>query len=240
VKLAAAAPPGASRPESNMVVLILLLVLFAASWCAFIFWRLRSHPRHLAALGVASFSAALSGLVFALTVSLSVYYYQHSQATIELARIEQQHEDEARARIVTLTKRELSDNLAVIKSVKAAPNLEQAFTIMIRSPLKTEFWKSLLSSGDLKNIGDFDLLYSIAEAYAQVVTLGAWEDRLAEIATGSGSTISIKLPDGRSVGMFENVYGWIVPNFTTAEDAIGRAIGALDMAESSKSVPRNR
>jgi hypothetical protein len=133
-----ASPPGASKPESNMVVLI-LFVLFAVSWCAFIVWRLRSHPRHLAALGVASFSAALSGLVFAVTVSLSVYYYQHSQATIELARIEQQHEDEARARIVTLTKRELSDNLAVIKSTKAAPNHDQAFTIMIRSPLKTEF-----------------------------------------------------------------------------------------------------
>jgi hypothetical protein len=101
---------------------------------------------------------------------------------------------------------------------------------MIRSPLKNEFWNSLLSSGELKNIRDFDLLYAVTEAYAQVAILRVWEDRLAGIVTGSGSTIAMALSDGRFVSMFANVYSWVVPTFATAEDAITRARQRHDSA----------
>jgi hypothetical protein len=105
---------------------------------------------------------------------------------------------------------------------------------MIGNPLRTEFWKSLLSSGDLKSLRDFDLLYTIAEAYAQIGNVREWEDRLAAISTGAGSTITMTLTDGRKVTMLENSYGWVVPTFTVTEDAIKRAIEALDKAQSTE------
>jgi hypothetical protein len=105
---------------------------------------------------------------------------------------------------------------------------------MIGNPLRTEFWKSVLSSGDLKSLRDFDLLYSIAEAYAQIGNVREWEDRLAAIPTGAGRTITMTLAHsrkGNDVGKY--IYGWVVPTFTVTEDAIKRAIEALDKAQST-------
>jgi hypothetical protein len=218
-------------PDGQAMAIILLIAAIAAIVCFLIYRSLRANPRHRASLAISAFGAALSGAVFATIVGMSINYFQRSQEAAERVRVEQQHETEIKNRIVALTKRELSEDLDIVTATKAAgSNLDQAFIVIARSPLKTEFWKSVLSSGDLKSLRDYDLLYSVAEAYAQISTLRDWEDRLAGIVTGIGRAMPVKLPDGREVSLFENVYGWITPSFNTTEEAIKRAIAALDKA----------
>jgi hypothetical protein len=112
-----------------ILVVLGVIVLGAGIWCWIAYQKLRSDSQHRASFLNATVGAALSGAVFAVIVSGSLYYLQHSQEASDRAAAEQQHEAEIRNRIIALTKRELSDDLKIIQATKALARISvEAFS----------------------------------------------------------------------------------------------------------------
>ncbi|MGO8976394.1 MAG: hypothetical protein ACLQNV_23075 [Steroidobacteraceae bacterium] len=175
-------------------------------------------------------SAVLSALVFGLIVGLSIYYLQHSQDAQERARAEQQQAHLARERIVSLIRRELSYDLEAIRARRQTADLNTAFIQIYQKPLKIDFWRSISTTGDLKFLNDFDLLYKVADAYFSVNATMGWEEKLANVISTASRAVTMTGPDGKSTSLVEVVFSLASQSYSGTEAALVEAIGTLDRA----------
>jgi hypothetical protein len=221
------------------MLVFLFIVLFAIGllcavvllvWSIVVVRKYWSSPALWQSLEVTVPSAVLSALIFGLIVGLSIYYLQHSEDTQERMRAEQQQTHLARERIVSLLRRELSYDLEAIRARRQAADLNAAFVQIYQKPLKIDFWHSISSTGDLKFLNDFDLLYKVADAYFGVNATMGWEEKLANVISTASRAVTVAGADGKSVSLVEVVFGLASQSYSGTEAALVEAIGALDRA----------
>ncbi len=206
----------------------LLCAVVLLVWSIVVVRKYWSSPPLWQSLEVTVPSAVLSALVFGLIVGLSIYYLQHSEDTQERARAQRQQAHLARERIVSLIRRELSYDLEAVRARRKAADLNTAFIQIYRKPLKIDFWHSISSTGDLKFLNDFDLLYKVADAYFSVNATMGWEEKLANVITTASRAVTMNGADGKSVSLMEVVFSLASQSYPGAEAAIVEAVGALD------------
>jgi len=227
------------------MLVFLFLILFAIGllcavvllvWSISVVRKYWSSPPLWQSLEVTVPSAVLSALVFGLIVGLSIYYLQHSEDTRERARAEQQQALLARERIVSLIRRELSYNLEAVRARRQVTDLNNAFVQIYQRPLKIDFWRSISSTGDLKFLNDFDLLYKVADAYFGVNATMGWEEKLANVISTASRAVTMTGTDGKSISLMEVVFSLASQSYSGTEAALVEAIAALDRAapESAK------
>ena len=211
------------------MLIFLFVILFAIGLlCAVVllFWSITvvrkywSSPPLWQSLEVTVPSAVLSALVFGLIVGLSIYYLQHSEDTQERVRAEQQQTLLARERIISLIRRELSYDLEAVKARRQTADLNTAFVQIYQKPLKSDFWHSISSTGDLKFLNDFDLLYKVADAYSSVNATMGWEERLANVISTASRAVTMTGADGKSISLMEVVFSLASQSYSGTEAAL--------------------
>ena len=210
---------------SIFAVVSLVLVGLWGFWI----WKRASSPERMS-FHIGAWSAAFGTLILGFLIALSVYYIQEEQQR----SAEESQAGATKARLLSLFNTELSGDLQALKMRVAANQNSQLNTIyhtqydpIYNSPLKSEFWRIISTSGDMKVLNDLDVVYALSQAYENIAYTDYWEHRLIDVLNSSGIAITVNTPDGGKMPLAVSVLANVVPTYEPTRQAVETAIGAL-------------
>jgi hypothetical protein len=201
----------------------ILGVLLWGLWLARKFW---SRPTDWANFMIAAWSAAFATMIFGFVVGYGIYYIQSSNENATREAQEARQSLDNRTRILSFLKTELTYNRDTLRARGSDSN--QALARIQDTPLKNEFWKIVSGSGDLRWIGDYSLLYKIADAYFYLAQTMYWEHQMLEATTSVGIAMTVNRPDGTSVSLARHLWSIASPTYLRTQEALTAALSAIE------------
>src|SRR5262245_64007705 len=163
---------------------IVLWIVFAIVAIAAIGYAAKHNTRSFLDNAVGNLLATMIGLILGVTIALQINGYQQREQTRQERAARDEESSQQKKRVLELTRQELAFDLEQIKSRWNGPKRQVTLP-----PLKTDLWRALAASGDIKWINSPPLLDAVSTAYFWINITAQLETKAFDVGYYPGLTV---------------------------------------------------